>query len=115
MISAPARDRIEAILRKRICSVCIEAQPDGSCGLPAQYPCALFRHLDRLIGVVMNTRSNRMDEYTRQMRAVICSNCRLDQISGDCGRPDDQVCPLDTYFPLVVETIEEQLAKEKSE
>ena len=112
MVSAPERDRIEATLRRRICSVCIEAQPDGSCGLPAQYPCALFRHLDRVINIVVKTRGNRIDEYTRKMRELICSNCRLDQLSGDCGRPDDQVCPLDIYFPLVVEIIEEELAVE---
>ena len=105
-----ARDRIEAVLRKRICSVCIEAQPDGSCGLPAQYPCALFRHLDRVIHIVESTSSDSMAAYVEQMRGVICSNCRLDQVSGDCGRPDDQVCPLDIYYPLVVEIIEQELA-----
>jgi len=51
-----------------------------------------------------------MEAYTERMREVICSNCRLDQGSGDCGRPDDQVCPLDTYYPLVVEIIEGELA-----
>jgi hypothetical protein len=110
MESTLARERIETVLRKRICSVCIEAQPDGSCGLPAQYPCALFRHLDRVINIVASTNSNSMAAYTDQMRAVICANCRLDQVSGDCGRPDDQVCPLDIYFPLVVEIVEQELA-----
>jgi hypothetical protein len=110
MISTLARDRIESVLRKRICSVCIETQPDGTCGLPAQYPCPLFRHLDRVIKVVAGTKSPLMTAYTDRLREVICSNCRLDQVSGDCGRPDDQVCPLDTYFQLVVEIIESELS-----
>jgi hypothetical protein len=110
MVSTDARDRIESQLRKRICPVCVEAQPDGSCGLPAQYPCALFRHLDRVISIVASTSSDSMDGYIRRMREVVCANCRLDQVSGDCGRPDDQVCPLDIYFPLAVEVIEGELA-----
>jgi hypothetical protein len=110
MESSQARDRIEAALRKQICSVCIEAQPDGSCGLPAQYPCALFRHLERVINIVTGTSSDTMAAYAAQMRQVICKNCRLDESSGDCGRPDDQVCPLDIYYPLVVEIIEKEMA-----
>lgn len=110
MVSACARDRIEAELRNRICPACMETQPDGSCGLPAQYPCALFRHLDRVINVVATSESQSLAGYLDQMRAVICSNCRLDQISGDCSRPDDQVCHLDYYFPTVVEIIKQELA-----
>ena len=109
MVPTLARDRIESMLRSRICPACTEAQPDGSCGLPAQYPCALFRHLDRVINIVAGTKARSLAAYTDQMRAVICSNCRLDQVSGDCSRPEDQVCPLDIYFPLVVEIIEKEL------
>jgi hypothetical protein len=110
MVSSLARDRIETVLRKRVCSVCRQAQADGSCGLPPQYPCALFRHLDRVINIVVSTNSDSMAAYTDRMRAVICSNCRLDQLSGACGRPEDQFCPLDIYFPLAVEIIEKELA-----
>lgn len=110
MVPTLARDRIEAALRSRICTACIEAQPDGSCGLPAQYPCAVFRHLDRVINIVATTPTKSLAAYIDQKRVLICSNCRLDQISGDCSRPDDQVCPLDIYFPLVVEIIEKELA-----
>ena len=110
MISSVARDHIETALRKRICSVCIEAQPDGSCGLPAQYPCTLFRHLDRVIKVVTGTNSGSMEVYMSRLRELVCSSCRLDLTSGDCGRPEDRICPLDFYFPQVVEIIEKELA-----
>ncbi len=110
MVSTSTRDRIESELRRRICPVCMEAQPDGSCGLPAQYPCAMFRHLDRVISVVVGTSSDSMDAYTKKRRELVCSNCRLDLVSGDCGRPEDRACPLDIYFPQVVKIIESELA-----
>jgi hypothetical protein len=110
MISASARDRIEEMLRKRICSACIESQPDGSCGLPAQYPCTLFRHLDRVINLVASTSSDSMEVYRQRLREVVCSNCRLDLSSGGCGRPEDRICPLDTCFPQVVRIVRKELA-----
>jgi hypothetical protein len=110
MESTLARDRIEALLRKRICSVCIGVQADGSCGLPAQYPCSLFRHLDRVINLVAQTHADPPEVCTHRLREQVCSNCRLDLISGDCSRPADQVCPLETHFPLVVEVIESEIA-----
>lgn len=110
MVSILARDRIESALRERICSMCMEAQPDGSCGLPAQYPCTLFRHLDRVINLVAGERPHSMETCKARMREVVCSSCRLDQISGVCSRPHDQVCPLDIYFPLAVEIIERELS-----
>jgi hypothetical protein len=110
MVTLPTRDRIESQLRRSICPVCSEVQPDGSCGLPAQYPCALFRHLDRVIKLVIDTNSRSMDQYVARLRELVCSNCRLDEISGDCSRPEDQVCPLDINFPTVVKIIESETA-----
>ena len=110
MIPPSARDRIEEKLRRRICSVCSESQPDGSCGLPAQYPCTLFRQLDRVINLVTSAKAESMEAYTRRLREVVCSNCRLDLLSGDCGRPQDRICPLDIYFPQVVDIVEKELA-----
>lgn len=111
MVATPTRERIEKILRERICPVCVEALPDGSCGLPPQYPCSMFRHLDRVIDTVTGTRSDSMDLYVERLRTVVCANCRLDAASGDCGQPDDQICPMDTYFPLIVEIIEAEMAR----
>ncbi|GMV96574.1 MAG: hypothetical protein HRF43_04600 [Phycisphaerae bacterium] len=111
MVTTSARERIESALRAQICPVCVEVLPDGSCGLPPQYPCALFRHLDRVIEVVATTRSDSMDLYVDRLREVVCAHCRLDEVSGDCRRPDDRVCPLDSYLPLVVEIIESERAR----
>ncbi|GMU21636.1 MAG: hypothetical protein AMXMBFR13_17280 [Phycisphaerae bacterium] len=102
-------DRIEQHLRSRICAVCVNAEPDGACGLPAQYPCPLFLHLDQVINVVASTQDDSVSPYVDRLRKIVCSHCRMDS-DGDCEGPAQHICPLDSYFPLVIELIEGELA-----
>jgi hypothetical protein len=106
------RERIENRLRDQICSVCFAKQADGTCGLPADFHCPLFQHLDEAIEVVAIIKDDKIDPYLDRLRQLVCSQCRMDA-AGHCSPRDHLDCPLDMYFLLVVEIIDEELRNEK--
>lgn len=101
---------IEESLRRRVCSVCVEALPDGTCGRPPDHPCPLFARLDEVVDVVRTTSGDSIEPYARRLRVVVCETCEMDE-NGLCSQRDGLECPLDMYFPLVVEVIESELAR----
>jgi hypothetical protein len=96
---------LEAI-RRRVCSVCLDARDDGSCGLTGR-TCAIEAHLPGVISAVAATHSRRMEDYVDAIRAQVCSHCRHQDSVGNCELRGAGDCALETYLYLVVEAIEE--------
>jgi hypothetical protein len=110
---ASSRDRIAQQLRERVCSVCYAELREGSCGLPHGVSCPLFQRLDDVIAAVADTRSDRFDAYVDRVREVVCSTCRMKD-DGFCDRREVLDCALDMYLPLVVEIIQNSMARHKA-
>lgn len=102
------RHRVEQVLRQRICSVCVEALADGSCGLPKGFLCPLFQRLDDIIAVVAEKQGDQIDPYVQRLREIVCTTCSMDE-KGVCDHRNQLSCALDMYFPLVIELIEKEL------
>lgn len=105
------RERIEKKLHERICSACFAKQADGACGLPANFHCPLFEHLDEVIEIVAGIKDDAIDPYIDRLRQLLCSHCRMDA-EGHCSPRDHLDCALDMYFVLIVEIIESELKNE---
>jgi hypothetical protein len=101
-----AYDMYKDAIRSRVCSVCLDQKDDGACGLDRR-TCALEAHLPAIVEAVLAIESDRMADYEGAVRALVCSDCGLEDDRGRCRVRDRGECALDTYLYLVVEAVEQ--------
>jgi hypothetical protein len=99
------RSYLQAV-RRKVCSVCLEARDDGSCGLTGR-TCAIEEHLPAIAAAIAATRSRHLEDYVDAIRAEVCDRCRHQDASGVCELRSAADCALESYLYLVVEAIEE--------
>lgn len=102
---------LEAIVRRRICSVCTERTADGQCGLEEPSACALFRLFPEVARAIRSVSSDRIEDYIGAIRTRVCSICRDQASDGSCETRRMVQCSLDAYLLPVVEAIEEAVGK----
>jgi len=94
-------------IRDRICSFCLDRKHDGTCGRPADQPCALDSRLAILVKSVLAVGgSPELGPYITSIRDNLCPTCREDE-TGDCPLRDLTHCALDSYHLPVIDVIEE--------
>jgi hypothetical protein len=98
--------RYAEAIRRRVCSVCLDARDDGRCGLTGR-TCAIEDHLPGVADAIAATRSRRLEDYLAAIRARVCSRCRHQDAAGACELRGDGDCALEPYLYLVVEAIED--------
>ncbi|MFQ5429039.1 MAG: hypothetical protein ACE5E1_01910 [Phycisphaerae bacterium] len=103
---------IERDLRERICPSCVRLTRQAACSLPKERPCSLFSNLDDVVRIVQETHSRQIDPYVDVLRDRVCAACHSEDEHGSCPRREDIDCALNTYYPLIVDTIEEALARQ---
>ncbi|MCG8409072.1 MAG: hypothetical protein MI923_28025 [Phycisphaerales bacterium] len=103
--------QIDKRLRERICPSCVRFTGAGTCSLPKNRPCSLFENLAEVVDVVRHTHSRRIDPYVDALRSRVCAACHFEDEHGSCPCRNNVDCGLDTYFPLIVEVIEDELAR----
>lgn len=104
---APLDVYAEAI-RSKVCSVCLDRTGRGICGLGSWDDCALNRYLNDVVILVNSIQSDSMHDYVHELHNVVCVSC-LNNADGYCKERSD--CPLDRFFPLVVEAVQEVNAR----
>lgn len=107
--------KVEQSLREKICPSCARFTTQHTCSLPADRPCSLFANLDSVVDIVRDTHSTRIDTYVDVLRHEVCSACHFEDDHGSCPKRDDVDCALNTYYPLIVETIEAELGRQSRE
>ena len=100
------REALRSALRNHVCSVCVDARDDGSCGTAGR-ACALEAHFESIVDTVVIIDSTRMDDYVDAIRERVCSNCLEQDPDGFCARREGDGCALDSYLSLVVDAVEE--------
>jgi hypothetical protein len=105
---SPYRKAIE----ERICTFCLDHSHEGTCGRPADDPCALQSHLGDLVERVLSMRpSPDLNDYVTALRTDICPTCRQDE-EGRCTLRELAECALDSYVIPVIDLIEEVARQE---
>lgn len=102
---------IEEHLRQKICPTCVRYTRNGGCSLPKDRPCSLFANLDEVVNVVSATESPRIDPYVDSLRDRVCGACHFQDDHGCCPCRENVDCALDTYFPIIVDVIEQHVQK----
>lgn len=108
---ATLRERIERRIRDEICHVCLYERADGGCNQTLLDLCPIVAKLDEVIAIVRATDSDAIDPYVERLRETVCGECDNQGDDGHCGVRDRADCPLDDYFVLVVEIVEQELAR----
>ena len=101
------RQRLEALLTERVCGVCPDRNVDGSCDRLAEGSCTLMEKLPEAAEAVLMVDSDRIEPYIDSVRANVCAHCILSNEDGTCDQRSTDRCMLNSYFPIVVECIEE--------
>ena len=103
-------------MRENICSVCVSFAADrenrARCVHETSGQCSLFSHLDEVVEAVSTVHSGSIEPYVSALRHEVCANCAHQNKQGVCDLRDSRGpvpiwCPLDTYFNLIVGTIED--------
>ena len=97
---------LEAIHR-RICKVCTESTAEGKCSLPLGLVCPIEKYLPRVVDVVHSVSSKLIKDYVPHLREYVCQRCPNRNLDDTCPLRRNTDCPLDRYFPLIVEAVEE--------
>lgn len=108
-------NKMDEKLRERICPSCVRFTSDRTCSLPEDRPCSLFSNLSQVVSLVQGTHSAKIDPYVDVLRGKVCAACHFEDDHGSCPCRADVDCALDTYYPLIVETIEGELARQSRE
>lgn len=103
--------QIEAKLRSRICSNCIDGRGDGTCSLPDPSACVLTGKLAQVTAAVLGTQSAKIAPYAMSVRDTICPRCEHTRPDGTCALRETDECMLDLYLSDVVKTIEEHFGR----
>ena len=104
-------ERLTSLMREKICSVCIDRNPDGSCDRREEGRCTLMEKLPLAAEVVLQVHSDRMEPYIEAIRTHLCSQCDHRYPDGSCAPRETDQCMLNSYLPLVVEAIEEHFQR----
>jgi len=94
-------------LRRRVCSVCVDRNANGSCEVEARHECVLFESLPQIAQTISRVHSDKIDDYVTAIRENICSCCIHQHIDGSCQQREQLRCALDRYLLPIVDTIEE--------
>ena len=100
-------DGYQRTIMERICSVCVDRNADGSCGLDPRLECQVEQHLPALLKLVSGVTSDRIGDYVERLRRNVCAICDQGNEDGTCEVRSRVDCALDRYLVLVVEAIEE--------
>jgi hypothetical protein len=103
----PTLPILEQALRRRICSVCIDRNVDGTCSLDARHECALFDRFPIIAQSISRIHSDKIDDYIAAIREDVCADCPNQDADGLCRLREEVRCILDRYLLLIVDTIEE--------
>jgi len=96
-------------LREKICSVCVDRNPDGSCDRLAERSCTLMAKLPLAAEAICQVDSPSIGPYIESIRRNVCEKCELRNMDGTCDLRHTDHCMLNSYLPFVVEVVEDHL------
>ena len=99
------------VIRANVCSKCVDGDGHGNCRIGPGRECALEKYLALVINAVERVRSECVQDYVTELRAIVCAQCRYSHPDGHCILRGEVECALDRYFPLIIEAIEQVRAQ----
>jgi hypothetical protein len=104
---------LEQKFREKICAVCIDRNPDGTCDYDDQHSCTLMQKIPEAVEAISRVESPDIGPYIESLRKTVCQNCSFQQADQTCIPRNTDRCMLDSYLALVVEVIEEHFGHKR--
>lgn len=92
-------------IKERVCNHCIDRGFEGDCRISSDKRCTIEANYDRIVKAILSTNSDRYEDYVAALRENVCENCTYGAVD-ECDDRNQVECPLDRYYPMVVEAIE---------
>ena len=96
---------LEAI-KEKVCTHCIDADQFGNCRISSDKICTIETNYDRIVKSILATKSDRYEDYVAGLRENVCENCSYGAPE-NCDDRNEVECPLDRYYPMIVDAIEQ--------
>jgi hypothetical protein len=108
--TTPELGRLDAVLRRRVCSICEQRNADGSCDVDLRGDCVLTQSLPRIAECISRVRSENIEDYITAIRERICGECVDQHLDGSCERRKTHRCALDRHMVPIVWAVEAYVA-----
>ena len=99
-------DKYLEAIKEKVCTHCIDAGQDGDCRISTSRDCTIETNYNRIVKSILATKSNRYEDYVAGLRENVCENCSYGE-PDQCDDRNQVECPLDRYYPMIVDAIEE--------
>jgi hypothetical protein len=99
-------DKYLEAIKNNVCTHRIDADQFGNCRISPDRICAIESNYDRIVKSILATKGDRYADYVAGLRENVCENCSYGT-SKECNDRDHVECPLDRYYPMIVDVIEE--------
>jgi len=96
---------LEAI-KDKVCPTCIDSDQIGNCRISSSRDCTIDSNYERIVKAILATKSDRYEDYVAGLRENVCENCSYGAPE-NCDDRNQVECPLDRYYPMIVDAIEE--------
>ncbi len=93
-------------IRGKVCAFCLERTAEGTCGLSSPNVCPIEQFLPQIVDVVHSVEGNIMKNYVKALRTDVCGHCP-NRDHAMCPFERSANCPLNRYFAIVVDAIDE--------
>jgi hypothetical protein len=109
-------DEYRDAMRNAVCQTCVsfvaDRQNSTRCAYENSGQCSLFAHLPEVIETISRIKSESIEPYAKGLREAVCANCEDQDEREVCNLRDSREpvptwCVLDTYFNLIVGTVED--------
>lgn len=101
---------LEDVLRRRVCSLCPDRNPDGTCNLVSRHECVLFERLPSIAQTISPIRSEDIERYVTAIQENVCTECFHQRLDGSCQQREEGRCALDRQLVPIIWAIESCLA-----
>ncbi len=90
---------------------CMHRLPGDKCQEPIPgFVCPISSNVDLIIEAVSSVSSDLMEPYIEKLRLKVCGECRM-ETDGHCRLRDDANCCLYSFFPLIVDIVEQEMGE----
>ena len=90
----------------KVCVKCIDGDSNGHCRIGDERECGLNTHFPKIVETILAVESERLEPYLHALRQNVCADCLHQSTDGTCTVRTQVDCPLDRYFPMIIDVIQ---------
>jgi hypothetical protein len=98
------------LLRRWVCSICVNRNVNGTCDVDSRHECALFERLPQITQSISRIRSDKIDADISAIQESVCAECYHQHLDGSCKQREEHRCALARHRVPIIWAVESFLA-----